>query len=242
MSGEAEPASTSKRWFFTLDSNSLARLDGQIRALDEELPAVLDLSDEAFLAKVRGKRSLEAIHASVGRLTLVARGNALCRGAHTLITQQQSLSALIVLRALFETLALLHVVRERTERVLLDRYSDPQVFEQFMTQAMTGTRHDLEGPRSINVLTTIASMAKVVPNIKDLYEMLCEYAHPNWAGTTGMFAQYKTGASSDHLEYALKGGKDLTTAATLCLAVGVGHLRESYVELGKIIEQLNAAN
>ena len=53
-----------------------------------------------------------------------------------------------------------------------------------------GSRIDTDGtPSAISVLTFVDRVEKDVEGFRHQYDLLCEFAHPNWAGTALLYSK-----------------------------------------------------
>ncbi len=99
----------------------------------------------------------------------------------------------VIARALLETASLAFHVWKNTKEIIDTR--DKQgllAFDERTTRALLGARSEKWGYaekfQAINVLTVIGTLAEVLtPNIRSIYDGLCEHAHPNFAGMMGAY-------------------------------------------------------
>jgi hypothetical protein len=86
-------------------------------------------------------------------------------------------------------------------------------------------------------MTFVEKVDKLVPHFKSSYEALCEFAHPNWAGTLGTFG--KGDGRTDTLllgEHAQEESFGMGTAALSGSLIGFQYF---YDKLGDTIVRLN---
>jgi hypothetical protein len=98
-------------------------------------------------------------------------------------------SAATLARSTLESCALgwdlLKALQGRTARA-------PKDLSEKIDQLLLGSKQIYpEGPRAINVLSTIDRMAKTFQGVDRTYAHLCEVAHPNWSGVQALFATIK---------------------------------------------------
>ena len=100
-----------------------------------------------------------------------------------------------------------------------------------------GSRSIPNLPKAINILTFVKKMNEIVPNFEKVYASLCEYAHPNWAGTLGAFGEI------DKENFILHLGKtDRTNAYAISTNALSGTLRlffYYYNASGELVKELN---
>jgi hypothetical protein len=53
---------------------------------------------------------------------------------------------------------------------------------------LVGSKNEKDFPTAINVLTFVDEMNKSIAGFREQYDKLSEFAHPNWAGTTGLYS------------------------------------------------------
>src|SRR5690606_7690411 len=54
---------------------------------------------------------------------------------------------------------------------------------------LTGSRTNSDMPDAINVMTFVQAANKDVEGFLGQFERLCEFAHPNWAGTSLLYSR-----------------------------------------------------
>lgn len=106
--------------------------------------------------------------------------------------------AVVSARAAQETLAVIWFVNSKLEH--LAKTKDIVHFSETMKRLVLGWSNDIEFPEKINVFKCIDSVDKSMKgSFRRHYEMLCEYAHPNFSGTFGAYA----GVNNENLEVTL---------------------------------------
>ena len=99
--------------------------------------------------------------------------------------QNRRVPAYILMRSALETSALCYVLRKKLEAYLNDR--DIEALDNFLMKAISGGRDEKSKLPAINVLTCIDHLNKEYPDFRRMYDVLCEYAHPNYQGTFAAF-------------------------------------------------------
>jgi hypothetical protein len=123
------------------------------------------------------------------REVLLHRMASLCSAAVDLFEQKRVIPAVILTRAIVETVAVLFVFNERLERFMKDEKKNIDEIDDFLTRCLVGARNNPDIPTPTNILAFIDRVEKTVPGFRDVYDALCECAHPNWAGTFGAFGE-----------------------------------------------------
>lgn len=147
------------------------------------------------------------------RELLIHRVSDITVSAIDLIEQGKLIPGAILVRSVVETVALLFTLHERLDRFLEDKYIEE--LDNYLMIYLFGSRNNT-GPReAINAITFVDRVEKTVPGFKSSYKSLCEFAHPNWAGTFGAYGQ------PDKKELELRLGP---TNRTRALTIGVSAL------------------
>jgi len=123
------------------------------------------------------------------RELLIHRASSLADGAVHLYEQNQAIPATVLTRAVFETTALLYTLYERTKTFL--EKNNTAEFDEFLIASLVGSRIDQDEDmiQAINVMNHIKRMEVAIPGTLRTYEILCEYAHPNWSGLQGAYGK-----------------------------------------------------
>ncbi|MBI2999280.1 MAG: hypothetical protein HYY46_12675 [Deltaproteobacteria bacterium] len=169
----------------------------EARESSERFAASLPQRIDAAALTLKSKLPFKAL--SIREL-LLHRMAALSSAAADLFAQKRVIPAVILTRAIVETLAVLFTFHERLKRFLEDKKKDIDAMDDFLMRCLVGARNNPEMPTSTNILTLIDRLEKTVPGFRDVYDALCECAHPNWAGTFGAFGEV------DHEKLGLKLG------------------------------------
>lgn len=150
----------------------LAAIDALLDAIGAARPALIVAED--------GAGTGTGYKAGCAAAALLWRAEELGRCARALLGGRDVGAALILTRALIETSAALWYLMRLVERnaEAPDRDCDDKV-----TRLLVGTKSDDGMPDAINVLTMLGHAEKDVPQVEAAYAGLCEFAHPNWAGT-----------------------------------------------------------
>lgn len=116
------------------------------------------------------------------------------------------LGAIITVRSLQETCSVMWYINELCQYVVANK--ELTHFTKQMHRLIVGWKNDDAFPDPPNVLTLINKVDKIVSGYRKHYDILSEYAHPNWHGTMGLFA--KTGGKKLKVEFARYiGGKKI---------------------------------
>ena len=205
----------------TLDER-LGAVDAMLTAMAEARPIAIDAADIGCGVGTPYKAACAAA-------ALLWRAEELGRCARELLDRRDVGAALILTRALIESSAalwyLMRLVEQNAER--LDTDCDDKV-----TRLLIGTKSDDGMPQALNVLTMLGHAEKDVPQVRTSYAGLCEFAHPNWAGTGYVYSWIDEEAATTYfgtLHRAHGTAKERCVAALLpALAmaqIGYGRIR-----------------
>lgn len=120
------------------------------------------------------------------RESLAWRTEELARGACDLLERDDLASGALLTRAVVESAAFIFRLKEiletRSKRTLGE--TNDTVF-----RMIVGWKGDPEFPEAVNINTLVDRMEKKIPGARKSYDSLCEFAHPNWSGVSGLFSE-----------------------------------------------------
>jgi len=100
------------------------------------------------------------------------------------------IGAVVTARSAHETLAVLWYLNIKLEHLVNTKNIDH--FTETMKRLLMGWTKDEQFPERVNVLTMVDSVDKSLQlGFRRNYDMLSEYAHPNYSGTFGAYAKYE---------------------------------------------------
>ncbi|MDY6978707.1 MAG: hypothetical protein SV201_02395 [Pseudomonadota bacterium] len=105
-----------------------------------------------------------------------------------LLDRNQLLGARIVLRSAFETLAVLIYLNQLMRKVVSGEV-EFYVFSDKTTTLLLGSRDDSTPYKSLNIVTILQKCDSKYPGLFEIYEGLCESAHPNHEGLSGGYSK-----------------------------------------------------
>lgn len=100
----------------------------------------------------------------------------------------QLLGARILLRSAFETLAVLIHLNQLMRNVVSGEI-DFHDFSDKTTILLLGSRDGSTDFKALNIVTILQKCDRKYPGIFEIYEGLCESAHPNYEGLSGGYSQ-----------------------------------------------------
>ena len=158
----------------------LTEIRENIERLETDPPSRVDSANLSFTARIPFK-------AEWYRVALRWRFSELCRSSFDELEKETFVSAIVLTRAAVETFASLWYLCAKitgaTEPGAVRQVND------YLTRAICGHKNDEAMPEAINVLNCIDKVNDSLEGFREQYDQLCEYAHPNWAGTVGMFSK-----------------------------------------------------
>ena len=161
------------------ESRILQEARSEIAMLSASLPKEVDLLGLSTEYKT-GAKVLMLREAIIWRMEELSR-NALAR-----LDDNDLVASAMLTRGVMETTAAVVYLDKLVTRGINEGITDD--LDDKLTGFLTGSRIWEELGGAINVLTMIDAVEKVIPGYRRNYEVLCEYAHPNWSGTHGAYA------------------------------------------------------
>jgi len=155
-------------------------------ALDRLCASIPDTVDAAKLSYI----SKLPFTLSVWEASLRARALELGESGRELFNSGRLLPAAVIARSLMETTAIHFWMTDRVSKV--DSVEKVVEIQEFIFRGALGSRNwsedQSENPESLNALSAIDKAAKRNPKFRELYDQLCEHAHPNLEGTLLSFS------------------------------------------------------
>ena len=163
-------------------------LEKKLQRLEARLPEVINRENVSDISKTALKAYL--IHAS-----LLYRYYDLAKNSESLSKEAAVIPALILARAAFETAALLYYTYTKIDTVV--KTGDVSEIDDILMRIMFGEKRQQitedANISAVNILTVIDLLDKEmkklgVQGVRALYDDLCEFAHPNFSGALGTYA------------------------------------------------------
>jgi hypothetical protein len=159
----------------------MTEIRGRIEKLDASLPLRVDA-----MVSPDSKLPFKAL---IYREGLIWRMAELSHGAFENFEKNQLALAILETRAAVETSAALWYLHAKLDATLkADAVGD---IDDFLMKLSMGSRTDTDiMPQAISVLTFVDRVEKDVKGFRQQYDRLCEFAHPNWAGTALLYSKH----------------------------------------------------
>jgi hypothetical protein len=163
--------------------------------------------------------------------------------SYALHQQGHQLSARILLRSAFESLATLIYLNQLMQQVV-DGTLNFHVFGQRTTVLLLGSRNNETGPKSLNIITVLEKCDKRYPGLMKKYADLSESAHPSYEGLCAGYStinheEYETTFSNRWMELH---GKQYPDLIELCMATFHNEYNDAWNDLFVRLEKWIEAN
>lgn len=167
-------------------NDNVLKLKEEIEQLKSSLPKRIDPAFISHISKIPHK-VLDL------KTALLYRIYDLANDSFELFSKKRFLSGTIVARSLIETVTVLYYLCSKIDKTIKDK--DTKYFDEKIMKLILGSRNKITELESINILTIIKSVDKELKvdgkegALLFCYELMCEYAHPNWKGTAGLYGK-----------------------------------------------------
>ncbi len=156
----------------------LSEIGQRVSALSNGLPDVIDPAAISLKAKIPYK-------IIAYRETLLWRTEELSRVAYLQFKNEQVVSGIILTRCVMESAAAVWYVLNRIKTLVENE--DLNDFDDKAMRLLMGSKNDTTEINSINIMTFLDKVDTHLSGFRKLYDDLSEFAHPNWAGTSGVY-------------------------------------------------------
>lgn len=204
-----------------------SEIRSRLELLESSLPKHADAMDLSRTAKLPFK-------ALVCRETLVWRMTELGSTALESFEKNRLTSAILLTRAAVETSAALWYLCAKLEAAL-DSEAVGDLDGYLMKLTLGSRTNDDIMPEPINVLNFVDRVDKEVSGFRHQYELLSEFAHPNWAGVTGLYS--KPGLPNLSVDFGanIRGGEAAKKIGVINLSVALMFFEQSYNSVAKLM-------
>lgn len=167
---------------------------------------------------------------------LVWRMAELSRVAFESFHSERLVSAILITRATVETSAALWFLCGQIDIAVQSK--DVGEIDDVLMKLMMGTKTNLDiQPEAFNVLKFVDRMDKDVEGARHQYEMLSEFAHPNWAGTALLYSKHDSSNRWTDFAANIRSAENTKRAGLLNLSVALLLFKRSH---GRIAELMPA--
>lgn len=164
---------------------SLESLMNEIRELLKLLESSLPRRVDAMAVSRSAKLPFKALAC---RAALIWRMTELGRVAFESFENDRLAAAILLTRAAVETSAALWYLCGKLDAAVQSGVVGD--IDDYLMKLLMGSRVNLDiMPQAINVLKFVDHVDKDIEGFRDSYDILSEYAHPNWAGTMFLYSK-----------------------------------------------------
>lgn len=220
-----------------MEATDISKLtDAERLALAKQLASNIrdSLPKELYAASFTLKSKLP-YKATSFREVLIHRVSDIADVAIDLYEKDRLVPAFIVTRAVVETTAVIYWLYQKSREFL--EKQDEKSFDEFLMKGLLGSKDGTTEIESYNVLTAVDCLDKEFPDLRDMYNTLCEFTHPNWSGVMGSYSRIEKG------KYLLHLGREFRKPP---LAFGLGPLigclaifQDYYNRLADVLKAIN---
>ena len=158
----------------------LIEIQDRLKRLETNLPRRVDGFATSPVSKLPSK-------VLVCRATLMWRMAELARCAIGHFGRSELASAILLTRAAIETSATVWYLHKKlSASVESGTVGD---IDEYLMKLLMGSKNDPAMPDPVNVLTFVDYVDQEIVGFRSQYDSLSEFAHPNWAGTSLLYAK-----------------------------------------------------
>jgi len=189
-----------------------------IAEIEQRLTILAGSLPESVSVAALGVRQKAPYKALALREALIWRSEEIARGALQMLKQGDFASAIVLSRAVIECTAMMaRLAKEVLER----RNASAEQLDDTLMKLLLGWKMPGEGetPAAINILTLIDQLDKRIGGgVRHAYDLMSEFAHPNWSGVTSLFARTDREAYVTYFGRMREGEKALAVTILSALA------------------------
>ncbi len=190
-------------------------------------------------ASVISRTKLPGI-ATWSRETLLWRFTEIAQDALEKLNAKRYPSAMLLTRAAVETTAALWYLEAKIEKALASRKIAE--LDEKLTRLVLGQKDPIahaDGlPDAINVMTFLGHVESIIAGYKEQYAALCEYSHPNYNGTAGLYSHAHKETGTIDLGPNIRGAETHDTICAVNLSVAAMMFHHSYEAIGDSLPAL----
>jgi hypothetical protein len=203
----------------------------RLETLESNLPASVDAMAVSRASKVPFKVLLYR-EAATWRTVELARGAFNNFGTDCLV------SAIVLTRAAVETSAALWYLCGKVTTAV--ESNDMGSIDEYLMRMYVGIATDAPQqkavmPRPIRVGKFLESVEKDIPGFNHQFGILCEYAHPNWAGTALMYSKNDVDNLVTYFGRNMRNADNTKVIGVVNLSVALVMFERSYNRIAEIL-------
>jgi len=213
---------------------SLGALMEEIRGRITWLESNLPVSVDAMAVSPESKLPFKVL---LYRESLIWRMAELSRGAFDNFGADNLVSAIVLTRAAVETSAALWYLCGKVTTAV--ESNDVGNIDEYLMKMYvgiaTGAPTEVVMPRPVRVGKFLDGVEKDMPGFNHQYGILCEYAHPNWAGTALMYSRNDTENRVTYFGKNMRKADNSKTIGVVNLSVALMMFERSYKRITEIL-------
>jgi HJR/Mrr/RecB family endonuclease len=167
------------------------------------------------------------------REALIWRMAELSRTALDSFMSDKLASAILLTRAAIETTAALWYLCAKVDAALTAGAVGD--IDAYLMRLIMGSKTDPEMPQALNVLTFVDYANKDIEGFRHQYDILSEFAHTNWAGTTGLYSKVDVKSFWTDFGSDVRDNEGPRRIGVINLSVALGMFQRSYNRLADIL-------
>lgn len=194
-------------------ASTVAEVKRKLELVSSRLPKPIDAS----ILRTNGDSGV-AVRTATLRAVVLARFRELTCASISCIEAEQPAAAITLVRGAIECMIMLHDLKKNLARVVqAPNLDSAAALDKFVQTALYGRRYMQDGFQAVSIMTRLDRLAKELPAIKEVYENLCEVAHPNSDGLVGLYMRYSEATdeivfdSKNVLRYMVVAANNLST-------------------------------
>jgi hypothetical protein len=221
-----EPDFRAQKYMPEFIEELMTEIRGRIEILDASLPLRVDA-----MVSPDSKLPFKAL---IYREALIWRMAELSHGAFENFEINRLALAILETRAAVETSAALWYLHAKLDATL--KAGAVGDIDDFLMKLSMGSRTDTDiMPQAISVLTFIDRVEKDVKGFRQQYDRLCEFAHPNWAGTALLYSKHDPGKLWTDFGANIRGIEGPKQVGVTNLSVALMFFERSYNRIADIM-------
>lgn len=170
------------------------------------------------------------------RELLIHRVSALSAAAVSLYESNNNLAGIILTRSVIETVAIAYAVEHNLNKFF--HTEDVQAFDKYLMKLLIASGAPDALHPAMDITGLVNSLNKKVSGVKDAYNALSEYVHPNWSGLLGTFG--KIDSANHTLNLGMSEKSAARGSGVNALAGVILEFHRVYTALGPLVERLNS--
>ena len=155
-------------------------------AIRDRLTSNLRIASISKTAKIPFK-------AASWNISILHRASDLADCAYELYCKEKYVPSAIIARALMETAGIMFWMHRRIDSSIQNQQIGD--IDDFFMRGIMGYKNSNEFPNALNAVSAVDKIEKHYKGFREVYDILCEFTHPNWSGTSGAYSKILKGAA-----------------------------------------------